>query len=261
MEKLYIIKIGGNVIDNPAALASFLEDFSRLKGHKILVHGGGKMASALSEQMGIKPNMHEGRRITDEATLKVVTMMYAGWVNKNMVAALQAQNINAIGLSGTDLNLIQSEKRPVKDIDFGFVGDIKVVSNSAITMLIENQITPVVCAITHDKKGQLFNTNADTIAAELSIAASANYEVQLIYCFEKAGVLKDAEDDASIIKTIDSNLYERLKTEGVIAGGMLPKMHNCFEALQRGVKKVLIMNAKNLASIQIGNFVGTYLQL
>jgi len=261
MEKLYIIKIGGNVIDNPAALDAFLKDFSNLKGNKILVHGGGKMASALSEQMGIKPVMHEGRRITDEATLKVVTMMYAGWVNKNIVAALQALNINAIGLSGADANIIQSEKRPVKNIDFGFVGDVKKLNDAAIKMLIKNKITPVVCAITHDKKGQLLNTNADTIAAELGIAMAKLYNVQLVYCFEKAGVLKDSNNETSLIEKIDAKLYELLKKDGTIAGGMLPKIHNCFQALQKGVEAVAIMQSSKLSTLHAKKLHGTELYL
>ena len=260
MESLKIVKIGGNVIDNESALQQFLSDFAQLKGNKILVHGGGKLATQLSEELGIKPNLVDGRRITDKATLKVVTMMYAGWVSKNLVASLQANKINALGMSGADMNLISAIKRPVKEIDYGYVGDVEQVNTDAIKTLIENKIVPVVCALTHDLRGQLLNTNADTIAAQLAIAASELYEVSLVYCFEKPGVMMDPEVESSLIEKIDSFRYQQLKQEGIIATGMLPKMHNCFQALEKGVEKVLIMHAKNLQTMN-GKFIGTTLTL
>lgn len=260
MESLQIIKIGGNVIDNESALQQFLKDFSQLRGNKILVHGGGKLATQLSKQMGIIPNLIDGRRITDEETLKVVTMMYAGWVSKNLVASLQAKNVNALGMSGADMNLITAVKRPVKEIDYGFVGDIVKVNTDTIKTLIENGIVPLVCALTHNQQGQLFNTNADTIAAELAIAASKVFEVSLIYCFEKPGVMMDPDDESSLIEKIDSTSYKELKQKGIIAAGMLPKMYNCYQALEKGVAKVLIMQASNLKTIDSG-FRGTTLLL
>ena len=261
MEKLNVVKIGGNVIDNESALKQFLEDFSQLEGNKILVHGGGKMASRLSQQMGIEPNMVDGRRITDKETLRVVTMMYAGWVSKSIVAQLQANNCNALGLSGADINLIQSEFRPKKPIDFGFVGDIIGVNGTMLQLLIQNSIVPVCCAITHDKKGNLLNTNADTIAATLAVAASKNFNVSLIYCFEKNGVLSDPEDDNSVIPLIDKLYYQQLIEEKIITAGMLPKMHNCFDALDKGVADVKITHATNLKSINKRTFIGSKLVL
>jgi len=260
MESLKIVKIGGNVIDNESALQQFLSDFAQLKGNKILVHGGGKLATKLSEELGIKSNLVDGRRITDKAALKVVTMMYAGWVSKNLVASLQANNINALGMSGADMNLISAIKRPVKKINYGFVGDIEQVNTDAIKTLIENNIVPVVCALTHDQQGQLLNTNADTIAAQLAIAASELYEVSLVYCFEKLGVMMDPDLESSLIEKIDSINYQQLKQNGIIAAGMLPKMHNCFQALEKGVEEVLIMHANNLQTMN-GKFKGTTLTL
>ncbi len=238
--KLKIIKIGGNVINNKEALSSFLSDFSKIKGHKILVHGGGKRASEMIRDLGMKPKMINGRRVTDEATLEIVTMVYAGLLNKNITAELQKNNCNAIGLSGADANTILAHKRIVKDIDYGFAGDVDQVNPEAIKILIENGITPVFCAITHDKKGQLLNTNADTIAAELAKGMSADFDVEMIYCFEKPGVLADVDDDATLIENIDFVMLSFLKKENIISEGMLPKIDNCFNALQHGVKKVII---------------------
>ena len=243
---LTVLKIGGNVIDNPALLQTVLQDFAQIEGGKILVHGGGKIASELSKKMGIVPQMVEGRRITDEATIDVVTMVYAGLLNKKMVAQLQKNNCNALGLSGADANVIQARTRPVKTIDYGFVGDVQKVNTSLLETLIENEITPVFCAITHDKQGQLLNTNADTIASELAIALSEVFEVTLTYCFEKSGVLYDAEDDTSVIENINKELYDQLKTEGAIHSGMIPKLDNCFNSLSKGVHKIKIGHHKLL---------------
>jgi len=238
--KLTIVKIGGNIINDSSALISFLKDFSKINGSKILVHGGGRKATEMANKLGLKPKMVDGRRITDKANLEVVTMVYAGLLNKNIVARLQENNCNAIGLSGADANTISSHKRIVKDIDYGFAGDVDAVSSNVIKILVDNDITPVFCAITHDKKGQLLNTNADTIASEIASAMCDVFDVELIYCFEKKGVLADTNDDDSVIERIDSRSYLQLKEKGIIAEGMLPKIDNCFYALQNGVAKVVI---------------------
>ena len=239
-EHLTIIKVGGKVVEEPESLKSLLKDFSRIAGHKILVHGGGKTATHLAEQLGIESKMVEGRRITDAETLKVVTMVYAGLVNKTVVAGLQSLGTNAIGLTGADLDIIRAEKRPVGDIDYGFVGDVQKVNSTLLGTLINSGIIPVFCAITHDGKGQLLNTNADTIASELAIALSEIFDVTLNYCFEKPGVLFDAEDDNSVITSINQELYATLKADGAIHSGMIPKLDNCFNSLQKGVQKIKI---------------------
>ena len=241
-QKLHIIKIGGNIINNKSLLTSVLKDFSELEGFKILVHGGGKKATELANSIGLKPKMVNGRRVTDEANLEIVTMVYAGLLNKNITAQLQQNNCNAIGLSGADANCILAHKRIVKDIDYGFAGDIDAVNANNINVFLQNGMTPVFCAITHDKNGQLLNTNADTISSEVAIALSSLYEVSLLYTFEKNGVLRSIEDDDSVIENINSVSYEALKKDRIIADGMLPKMHNCFNALQKGVSKVIIGN-------------------
>jgi len=239
-KQLSIVKIGGNVINSSKRLDLFLHDFAKLDGLKILVHGGGRKATEMADSLGLQPKMIGGRRITDEANLEVVTMVYAGLLNKNIVAKLQAKACNALGLSGADANVIKAHKRIVKEIDYGFAGDIDEVENKTISLFLNGGITPVFSAITHDGQGQLLNTNADTIAAELAKGLSVDFDVALIYCFEKNGVLRQVEDDDSVIEQIDKITYERLKKEGVIAEGMLPKMENCFDALQEGVRKVLI---------------------
>ncbi|MFY0712586.1 acetylglutamate kinase [Seonamhaeicola sp. NFXS20] len=241
-EKLSVVKIGGNVIEDSKVLKTFLENFSNLEGKKILVHGGGKRATHIASKLGVESKMINGRRITDADTLEVITMVYGGLVNKNIVAQLQALNINALGLTGADINSITSKKRPVKEIDFGFVGDVESVSHNAIDKLIQADFTPVFCAITHDKNGQLFNTNADTIASELAIGLSKLYNIELYYCFEKNGVLMTVDDDNSVIDYMDSGTYEVLKQDGVFHDGMLPKLENCFHALSSGVSRVFIGN-------------------
>jgi acetylglutamate kinase len=239
-KSLSIMKIGGNIIDNPTELTKFLTDFSKIEGNKILVHGGGKSATKMAQSIGLTPKMIDGRRITDQPMLDVVVMIYAGEINKNIVAQLQAYNTNAMGFSGADGNLIQSTKRKHPTIDYGFVGDVKDVNTTLLETLISHGIVPVFCAITHDKKGQLLNTNADTIASELAIATSEVYEVTLNYCFEKAGVLTDVEDENSVIQQINSELYTKLKAEGAIHSGMIPKLDNCFNSLSKGVQKIKI---------------------
>jgi len=240
METLKVIKIGGNIIDNDVDLNSFLEAFSKINGSKILVHGGGRLATKLTQQMNVEVKMFEGRRITDAETLDIITMVYAGKINKNIVAKLQANNCNAIGLSGADSNTIVSEKRPIKTIDFGYVGDVIKVNTETLETLLNINVTPVFCAITHNEKGQLFNTNADTIASELAIGFANKFIVELYYCFEKNGVLKNVNDDNSVIEHIDNKTYETLIEEGIIADGMLPKLNNCFHAINHQVNKVCI---------------------
>jgi len=237
---LKIVKIGGHIINDSSQLAIFLEDFAKLKGNKILVHGGGKKASEIACSMGITPKMIDGRRITDEATLEIVTMVYAGLINKNMVAQLQANSCNAIGVSGADGNMIQATKRPVKEIDYGYAGDVEKVHGAHLKTLIDSGLIPVFCPISHDKKGQLLNTNADTIAAEVAVGMSDFFEVELNYVFEADGVLEDVSDKTSVIDTIDVGYYQELIANGTISDGMLPKIHNCFDALKRGVCEVRI---------------------
>ena len=239
-QSVSIIKIGGNIIDNPTELASFLADFAALEGKTILVHGGGKSATKLAQNMGLVPIMIDGRRITDAPMLEVVVGVYAGQINKEIVARLQANGLNAMGFSGVDGNLIVSDKRNHPTIDYGFVGDVKKVNTNLLASLLDNGITPVFCAITHDGKGQLLNTNADTIASELAIALSAIYDVTLTYCFEKPGVLFDAEDDNSVIEAIHPDLYSKLKAEQAIHSGMIPKLDNCFNSLSKGVQQIRI---------------------
>lgn len=247
-QNLSIIKIGGNVIENEIGLDQFLLNFSRLAAPKILVHGGGKLATKLAAKLGIESKMTSGRRITDGKSLEVITMVYGGLTNKKIVAKLQALGTNAIGLSGADGNAIQAHKRPVNKIDFGFVGDIDGINSELIDTLVGANLTPVFCAISHDGKGQLLNTNADTIASELAIGLSPKYDTTLYYCFEKKGVLLNVVDDESVIKHIDINSYNDLMEQNIIADGMLPKMENCFHALQQGVGKVCIGDISMLES-------------
>lgn len=256
MNTLNVIKIGGNVIDNSEKLHEFLEDFRALKGHKILIHGGGKIATELGHTLGIEAKLVDGRRITDIETLRVVTMVYAGLINKNIVAQLQAKGDNAIGLTGADGNIIKAVKRPVKDIDYGYVGDLDADSVSARTLdsLLQAGLTPVLCAITHDGDSQLLNTNADTIASAVAVAMSSHYDTSLIYCFEKRGVMRDIDDDSSLVPQIRSDEFEGLKAEGVVSGGMIPKLHNAFEAIKSGVREVYIGKADELPLLDQQNF-------
>ncbi|MGK0254218.1 MAG: acetylglutamate kinase [Mariniflexile sp.] len=246
MEKLSIVKIGGNIIEDDTSLNAFLKLFANLKGKKILVHGGGKRATHMAAKLGIESKMVNGRRITDAKTLEVITMVYGGLVNKNIVAQLQVLQVDAIGLTGADINSICSEKRPVKEVDFGFVGDVKKVNHNAIDKLIQADFTPVFCAITHDGKGQLLNTNADTIASQVAVGMSELYETSIYYCFELNGVLKDINDKNSVVKHIDIALYKELLEQGIIADGMLPKLENCFDALKHGVKTINMGNTSML---------------
>ena len=239
-EKLSIVKIGGNVIEDEKALDIFLTAFSKLEGLKILVHGGGKLATQLATRLGIKSNLVDGRRITDKATVDIITMVYAGLANKKIVAQLQSKKVNAIGLSGADGNSIQAHKRPVKDIDYGFVGDIDGVNSELLKKFLSINLTPVFCAISHDGKGQLLNTNADTITSEIAIAMASGFDTTLYYCFEKKGVLLDINNSESVVKYINTAKYKELLSQGIIADGMLPKLHNCFHALENDVEKVCL---------------------
>lgn len=240
MPKLNIVKIGGAIIEKEAKLLPFLENFASLKGPKILVHGGGKKATAWAEKLGIPVQMKDGRRVTDAQTLELITGLYAGQVNKNIVAHLQGMNCNSLGLSGADANAIQAVKRPVKKIDYGFVGDVEQVNQTWFKQLLEQDISPVCCAITHDKKGQLFNTNADTITAEIGKALAKDFEVKISYCFELPGVMKDINDPNSLIEQINRDSYQQLLLDNTISAGMLPKLHNAFDALHAGVNEVAI---------------------
>ena len=240
MKTLKIIKIGGNIINDTTKLDQFLEKFAKLPTPKILVHGGGYLATKLARQLQIEVKMIEGRRITDADTLDVITMVYGGKINKNVVASLQAHNCNSIGCSGADGNTIVSEKRPAEPINYGYAGDIKKVNTETLSLFLNANITPVFCALTHDRQGQLLNTNADTIASELAIAFASIYNTELYFCFEKNGVLRDVSDDNSVIEHINSKIYTELKRTGVISEGMLPKLKNSFHAINNGIQKVYI---------------------
>ena len=249
MKKLYVIKIGGNIIDNEAKLASFIKDFAAVEGLKVLVHGGGKLATKLAADLGIEQQMIDGRRITDAATLKIVTMVYAGAINKNVVAQLQANGCNAIGLTGADGNAIKAHKRNHPTIDYGFVGDVDEVNTGLLQSLLEQNIAVVLAPITHNSNGLLLNTNADTIAQETAKALSSIYDVELIYSFEKSGVLLNADDDASVIPSINPSTYSELKEKQVIFAGMIPKLDNAFAAINSGVSKVIIGKAEQLQQL------------
>ena len=252
MESLYVIKIGGNIVDNPALLTTCLQAFAQVKGQAILVHGGGKMATSMAQSMGVEQTMVDGRRITDEATLKIVTMVYAGYINKNIVAQLQALGVSAMGLSGADGNLIQAHKRKHASIDYGFVGDIDMVNTHLLLQLLSTNTKLVVAPITHDGKGQLLNTNADTIAQSLATALATKYNVHLIYGFEKEGVLKDMNDPSSVITKMDKPIYGTLKDQKLIYEGMIPKIDNAFEALDKGVASVIIGKAEKMNELMNG---------
>ncbi|NDW09774.1 acetylglutamate kinase [Dysgonomonas sp. 520] len=256
MKKLTLIKVGGKIVEEADSLKQLLLDFSHIEGYKVLVHGGGRSATKLAEQLGIESKMVDGRRITDEETLKVVTMVYGGLVNKNIVAKLQALGINALGLTGADLNILRSEKRPVKEIDYGFVGDVKEVDASVLSSLIEQGIVPVVAPLTHDGKGNMLNTNADTMAAETAQGLAKHFDVSLVYCFEKKGVLADENDDDSVIPVITKTDFEHLLSEKIVQGGMIPKLENAFKSLEFGVKEVIITKASEL-----GKNTGTKINL
>jgi len=248
MDRLTIIKVGGKVVETPDLLHAFLDQFKKISGNKILVHGGGSTATEIAGKLGIETRMVDGRRITDRAMLEVVTMVYGGLINKKIVAGLQARGCNAIGLTGADLDLIKAHKRPVKEIDYGFVGDVEDVNSREIRLLINESVVPVVAPLTHDGYGQILNTNADTIATEMAIEMSDYYSVYLFYCFEKKGVLLNPDDETTVVYDLDHELYEKCKNEGIIVEGMIPKLDNAFNAKRNGVKEILITNPENIAT-------------
>lgn len=261
MKSLFVIKIGGNVIDNDHALGRFLDNLAALQEPWILVHGGGKLATDLSVRLGIETQMIDGRRITDKATLDVVTMVYGGLVNKRIVAGLQSRCINAIGLTGADGDLIRARKREHPTTDFGFVGDVERVHAERLDGLLQDSFLPVLAPLTHDGKGNILNTNADTIASETASALASFYEVHLVYCFDKQGVLHDINDEASVIPRITSAIYTELRASGAIAKGMIPKMDNAFTALKRGVSTVLITHADSVRHLGQHSSLGTTIVL
>lgn len=240
MEKLTIIKVGGKIVEEEATLNKLLDDFSAIEGYKILVHGGGRSATKIASLLGIESKMVNGRRITDAETLKVVTMVYGGLVNKNIVAGLQARGVNALGLTGADMDVIRSVKRPVKEVDYGFVGDVEKVNASFLADLINKGVVPVMAPLTHDGKGNMLNTNADTIAGETAKAMASLFDVTLVYCFEKKGVLRDENDDDSVIPQITRAEFDAYVADGTIQGGMIPKLENSFSAINAGVSQVVI---------------------
>ena len=242
-EQLTLIKVGGKIVEEEATLRRLLDDFAAIGGHKLLVHGGGRSATRLAEQLGIESRMVDGRRITDAETLRVVTMVYAGLVNKNIVAGLQARGVNALGLTGADMNVIRSAKRPVKEVDYGYVGDVERVDATLLADLIARGVVPVMAPLTHNGRGNLLNTNADTIAGETAKALAPLFDVTLMYCFEKKGVLRNADNEESVIPRIDRPAFEALTADGTIAGGMIPKIENALAAVDAGVKRVIITRA------------------
>lgn len=246
MVQITVVKIGGNVIDNPEALKRFLKEFAALPGHKILVHGGGKLATRLAGRLELTVQMVDGRRITDKGTLDVVTMVYAGLINKQVVAGLQAAGCNALGLSGADGNAVLAHRRKPDPVDYGFVGDIDRVNAELLRGLLEGGITPVFSAITHDGKGTLLNCNADSVASAIALGAAQLAPTDLVFCFEKNGVLRDPEDETTLICEITAESYAPLKADGIVSKGMIPKIENALEAIEKGVQSVTIKHSDNL---------------
>lgn len=246
MEKLTLVKVGGKIVEEEETLRKLLLDFSSIEGYKVLVHGGGRSATKLAAQLGIESKMVNGRRITDAEMLKVVTMVYGGLVNKNIVAGLQALHVNALGLTGADMNLMRSDKRPVAEVDYGFVGDVKEVNADLLASLICQGIVPILAPLTHDRQGHILNTNADTIAGEAAKALAKHFEVTLMFCFEKKGVLMDENDDESVIPEIDRSSFHRYVEQGIIQGGMIPKLENAYQAIDAGVRQVIITQASEI---------------
>lgn len=242
-----VIKVGGKIVEEEATLNRLLDDFATIEGHKVLVHGGGRSATKIAAQLGIESKMVNGRRITDSETLKVVTMVYGGLVNKNVVAGLQARGVNALGLTGADMNVMRSVKRPVKEVDYGFVGDVEKVDASLLSDLIYKGVVPVMAPLTHDGKGHMLNTNADTIAGETAKALATLFDVTLVFCFEKKGVLRDENDDDSVIPLITPAEFKQYVADGIIQGGMIPKLENSFAAIDAGVSEVIITLASAIS--------------
>ena len=253
MEKLTIVKVGGKICENPTSLNALLSDFASIEGNKLLVHGGGRLATAMAERLGIETKMVDGRRITDDQMLEVVTMVYGGLANKRIVAGLQARGVNALGMTGADMNILLSHKRPVKTVDYGWVGDVDRADGVALKSLISQGVVPVIAPLTHDGKGNILNTNADTMAGETAKALASLFDVTLAFCFEKEGVLREENDDHSVIPVINRALYAELKEQGIVSGGMLPKLDNAFATLDAGVKEVIITKADNLRNLARGS--------
>ncbi len=246
-EKVTVIKVGGAIVEQPDNLDEMLKCFCAVPGHKVLVHGGGRSATRIAARLGVESEMVDGRRITDDSMLEVVIMVYGGLVNKQIVAKLQALGVNAVGVTGADMNLIRSHKRPVGKVDYGWVGDIDIANGDAISTLIDNGVMPVVAPLTHDGEGHLLNTNADTIAKEVAYSLTPHYDVTLTFAFEKAGVLRDTNDDRSVIPHITEEQYLLMKEEGSVSGGMIPKLDNAFEAIRKGVSRVVITAATDIS--------------
>ena len=242
-KKITVIKVGGKIVEEPASLAALLDRFAAVEGAKVLIHGGGRSATKIAERLGIESKMVGGRRITDADTLQVVTMVYGGLVNKNIVAGLQARGVNALGLTGADCNIIRAHKRPVGEVDYGFVGDVDYADGQMLGKLIEQGIVPIVAPLTHDGNGNLLNTNADTMAAETAKGLAKLYDVTLTYCFEFPGVMRNPDDAESLIATIDKASYKQLLADGTVSGGMIPKIDNAFNAIDNGVSQVVITRA------------------
>ncbi|MCY7328603.1 MAG: acetylglutamate kinase [Saprospiraceae bacterium] len=263
MTTLLIIKIGGNVLDNPAALHTFLHDFAVLPAPKILVHGGGKIATQIGEKLGLQAQYVQGRRITDDATLELVMMVYGGLINRQLTAQLQALGCNAIGLTGADANILPAMKRPVQEVNYGWVGDLQSdkIDSKRIQLLLHQGLTPVFAPLTHDGEGHLLNTNADTIAATVAVAMTAAYQVRLLFCFEKKGILENPDDDASVVSELNQVDYRKLQTNAAVSGGILPKLDNAFMAAQNGVDRVVIGHAKDIRANAWGTkIVGTLIK-
>jgi len=254
-DKLTIIKVGGKIVEEPETLAALLRDFAAIEGFKLLVHGGGRSATKIAAQLGIETQMIDGRRVTDQQMLEVVTMVYGGLVNKTIVARLQALSIDALGMTGADMNIIRSDRRPVKTVDYGFVGDVKEVNSQALATLIRAGVVPVIAPLTHDGNGSMLNTNADTMAGETAKGLASLFDVQLIYCFEKAGVLRDENDDDSVISLVNRDIYAQLRNDGIVVGGMIPKLDNAFEAIDAGVSEVIITKASALNNLSSGTHI------
>lgn len=254
-DKLTIIKVGGKIVEEKESLDSLLRDFAAIDGFKLLVHGGGRSATKVAAQLGIETLMIDGRRVTDDAMLDVVTMVYGGLVNKKVVARLQSLGIDALGMTGADMDIIHSHKRPVKSVDYGWVGDVDRVNGEALSALLRSGVVPVIAPLTHDGEGHLLNTNADTMAGETAKGLGPFFDVSLVYCFEKPGVLRDENDDESVIAEIDPALFASLKEEGIVTGGMLPKLENAFNALDAGVSEVVITRASALDDLSLGTHI------
>ena len=246
MDKLTLIKVGGKIVEEQETLSRLLAVFAAIPGRKVLVHGGGRSATAMASRLGIESRMVGGRRITDKSMLEVVTMVYGGLVNKNIVAGLQAVGVNALGMTGADMNILLSDKRPAGEVDYGYVGDVRHADGKALTGLIEMGVVPVIAPLTHDGKGFMLNTNADTMAGETAKALAPYYDVSLVYCFEKKGVLRDEKDDESVIPEIDFSLFQEYREKGIIQGGMIPKLENAFEAIRHVVCEVIITRADSI---------------